>query len=123
MFWTVEDLRASYEAASKGETHFVRPGTSEKVPNILDVLTIGPMLRRVGVCDANPLGGDKADPPRKIWRCAHQQADYTCAIYDKRPWMCHQYPKNAEGGLCEYTHCQSVDCPGHRSHYEVDHVK
>jgi Fe-S-cluster containining protein len=122
LYWTFMDLATSYKSAIAGGTTFVRPATGETVPNVADILTIGPMIRLVGVCDENPLTGDKCDPPRKIWRCIHNRPDFTCAIYDKRPLMCRKYPGQQAGGdvsksdnVCQYTYCQSLDCPGHPS--------
>jgi len=123
LFWTNADLKASYEAASAGEHTFVRPESGERVQTIADILTIGPMLRRVGVCDENPLTGDKFPEPRKVYRCAHQREDYTCAIYDKRPAMCRAYPETTldqSSHSCQYRHCGSVDCPGHVANEKHD---
>jgi Fe-S-cluster containining protein len=116
LFWTFNDLAASYEAARRGEKQFKRPDTGQLVDNISDIETIGPMLRLVGVCNANPLEPTgKFDEPRKVWRCIHAREDngFRCAIYDKRPKMCRTYPVNVLGSVCQYHSCQSTFCPDH----------
>ena len=122
LYWTFNDLAASHASVLAGKKTFVRPDNGQEVENIADVLTIGPMVRLVGVCSENPLGGEKFPEPRKVWRCAHNKADFTCAIYDKRPTMCRAYPGMQAGGdvskkdnVCQYTYCQSTECPGHPS--------
>jgi Fe-S-cluster containining protein len=105
-----------------GMTTFIRPETGETAPVVADVLTIGPMIRLVGVCSENPLGGEKFPEPRKVWRCIHNMDDFTCTIYDRRPLMCRSYPQLQAGGdvsktdnVCQYTYCGSTACPGHPS--------
>lgn len=114
LFWTFDDLVESYRVATTTDAKtFVRPATGQKMDLPLDITTLAPMVRLVGVCDRNPLAGDKYREPRKVWRCAHQRDDYLCAIYDRRPQMCRTYPKNQKDGRCQYVHCQSVDCPAY----------
>lgn len=113
LFWTFNDLAAAYDAATAGKITFVRPATGKEVDLPDDILTIGPLVRLVGVCSANPLTGEVFRDPRKVWRCAHQLIDYTCAIYDRRPEMCRRYPSSRHGSRCRFLHCQSVDCPAY----------
>lgn len=118
LFWTFYDLNASYNSAKAGGTTFKREDGTV-VENILDVLTIAPMLRLVGVVNENPLSGGAGCEPRKVWRCIHcnETNDFKCDIYDRRPMMCRAYPGQSlgnEDGRCQYPYCQSVDCPGFR---------
>ena len=109
--WAFLEIDASYKSAKSGGTHFTRlDGTVAE--NIPDVLTLGPMLRLVGVFASNPFGGGNFPEPRKIWRCAHAgpAPDYRCAIYDRRPALCREYPTNLRSGRCEYLNCQSPVC-------------
>ena len=110
LFWTFDDWVRCYEAASARLTTWTRAdGTRHEL--IPDVLTIAPMLRKVGVCASNPLAPELPfSEPRKVWRCAHQRDDFTCAIYDRRPAMCRTYPSNADGGRCEFYNCNSTVC-------------
>jgi Fe-S-cluster containining protein len=119
LWWTFEDLAASYEAAKAGHQTFVRPATGQVAENVQDILTLGPMLRLVGVCSENPLTGDPFDEPRKVWRCIHQRDDFTCGIYETRPEMCRRYPWSSETKVCQYDHCGSTSCPGHRSNVKA----
>jgi Fe-S-cluster containining protein len=107
--WSFLELDASYKAAVAGKETFTL-ASGKEVPLIPDILTIGPMIRLVGVCEGNPLGGGKYHEPRKVWRCIHSQPDFTCGIYDRRPAMCRTYPMNLPLGKCEYLGCQSTLC-------------
>ena len=107
--WAFEEIDASYRSAAAGGTHFTRlDGTVDT--NVPDVLTIGPMLRRVGVVAANPLGGGPFPEPRKVFRCVHIDDDGLCKIYERRPAMCREYPLNLKGRRCQYLSCQSTVC-------------
>ena len=107
--WAFLELDASYRSAAAGGTQFMRL-SGELVPNVPDVLIIGPMLRRVGVCASNPLGGGAFPEPRKVFRCTHIGNDGLCRIYERRPQMCRDYPRNLPEGKCEYLSCQSRNC-------------
>jgi Fe-S-cluster containining protein len=112
------DYDASYKSAVAGRKTFCRTDGVESY-NIPDVLTVGPMIRLVGVVNRDPFGvRPDLCPPRKVWRCIHanEANDFRCDIYEKRPQMCRMYPANVEGGKCEFKTCGSVHCPNHPSH-------
>jgi Fe-S-cluster containining protein len=109
------DYDASYRSAVAGGATYIRQDGVE-VPNIADVLTVGPAIRLVGVVDRNPFDADATRcQPRKVWRCVHCREDngFLCNIYDQRPAMCRAYPGNAPSKRCEFTTCQSTHCPAH----------
>ena len=111
------DYDASYKAAAAGKTTFIRQDGAESYL-IPDILTVGPMIRLVGVVDRNPFDEDATRcQPRQIWRCIHcnEANGFRCDIYDKRPQMCRKYPANAAGGRCEFLTCGSTHCPNHPS--------
>ena len=112
------DYDASYKAAVAGNTTFTRQDGAES-GLIPDVLTVGPMIRLVGVVDRNPYDPDSVERtvPRKVWRCVHCNEDngFRCDIYANRPQMCRSYPTSAPEGRCEFRTCGSVHCPNHPS--------
>jgi Fe-S-cluster containining protein len=114
---TFQDFARSYDAVEKGlETYTREDGTV--APVVRDVLTIGPMIRMVGVVDHTPTYDEMPrGEPRKLWRCIHanESNDYLCDIYERRPHMCRLYPANAPDGKCEFHRCQSTRCPDHPS--------
>lgn len=107
--WSFQELNASYLAWAAGKKTF-RNHDGVDTLLIPDIQILGPMLRLVGVCRGNPLGKGFYPEPRKVWRCVHNRRDYTCGIYDSRPRMCREYPKNLAEGRCEYSSCQTATC-------------
>jgi Fe-S-cluster containining protein len=108
LWWPFIDMHNAYEAVKRGEATFIRSDGVES-PIIEDILTIGPMIRLVGVCAGSPLATEKWTEPRKVWRCIYNgpAPDFKCMIYDRRPQMCRRYPPN---GKCEFTECKSQVC-------------
>ena len=116
--YTFQDFARSYDAVKAGRTTYTREdGVEAEV--VKDVLTIGPMIRLVGVVDHIPTYDDMPrTEPRKLWRCVFANAvnDFRCDIYERRPGMCRLYPQNAKDGKCEFTNCGSMHCPDHPRH-------
>jgi Fe-S-cluster containining protein len=85
-----DELKASYDNALK-ETRV------DGVPWYRDIETIYPMVELVAIENRNDSAGIK-----HFYRCKNLTKNGDCGIYDKRPWMCSEYPY---GGGCAFEGC------------------